>query len=282
MKRWLLLPSLVFSLVMSAAEVRELEVASQTMETNVPVSVVLPDGYTVDSPVKWPVVYCLHGANGDNKTHSGKDVQRYADKFGMIVVAPDGGKTSWWLDSPIDPRSQYETFIVDELVPYIDKMFLTIADRSKRAIMGGSMGGHGACRLGFRHSDLFGAVGNIFGGVDLWEFPQRWDIKKRLGERDEHPEVWRNFSAISDASRLQNGEVELITIIGTSDFFLEANRRMHEVLISNKVEHVYIECRTGDERSSGHSGEFFGRAQPVVLNFIRNYFDTGKGQLAVP
>ena len=167
-----------------------------------------------------------------------------------------------------------------ELVPWIDAHYRTYATRTQRAIMGGSMGGHGACWLGFRHKDLFGAVGSIYGGLDLWEFPKQWDIAKRLGPRDEFPERWRTYSAYTEGAKLKNGDVEFIQMVGTSDFFLKANRKMHEILVSNKVEHTYIEMRTDQEKTSGHSGEFNALCKPIFASFFRNYFDTGKGQIA--
>ncbi len=56
---------------------------------------------------------------------------------------------------------------------------------------GNSMGGHGACRIGFRHTDVLGAVASIFGGMDLRPFPNNWDIAKRLGPLVGKEEFWR-------------------------------------------------------------------------------------------
>src|SRR5690606_41468252 len=64
---------------------------------------------------------------------------------------------SWYWDSPIDPNYQYETFVSEELVKWIDKNYNTIASREGRAITGLSMGGHGGLYLGFRNLDVFGA-----------------------------------------------------------------------------------------------------------------------------
>jgi len=87
-----------------------------------------------------------------------------ADRYGAIIVTPDGGVDSWYFDSPVDPTYRYETFVTQELIPYIDKLYKTVADRSGRAIAGLSMGGHGALYLAIRHQELFAAAGSMSGG----------------------------------------------------------------------------------------------------------------------
>ncbi|WP_242499227.1 alpha/beta hydrolase family protein [Flavobacterium sp. 140616W15] len=80
-------------------------------------------------------------------------------------------------DSPIDTTFKYETYVIDELVPFIDKNYKTITSREGRAISGLSMGGHGALYLSFKHQEVFGAAGSMSGGVDFRPFPEKWDIK---------------------------------------------------------------------------------------------------------
>ena len=79
----------------------------------------------------------------------------------MVVMA------SWYWNSPVDPKSQYETFISDELIKAIDSKYKTIKNRTGRAITGLSMGGHGALYLAIKHQDVFGAAGSMSGGVDI-------------------------------------------------------------------------------------------------------------------
>ena len=273
----------LLSLVLAGngAVLEKIKVYSPSMKKDVPVGVMLPDKYFTDPGAEWPVVYMLHGAGGTWETHCSKPVMFFADKEDVIIVSPDGAKTSWWFDSPVNPEMKYETFVARELVDYIDKNYRTYGTRTQRGIVGGSMGGHGACWLGFRNSDVFGAVGNIYGGVDLWDFPDAWELKKVLGERDKHPENWRTHSALAAAAKLKNGEVEILSMVGTEDFFLKGNRRMHELLSSNGVEHTYIEHRSYDKATSGHNGLFHAKARPVMMAFLGNYFRSGKGQIAM-
>ena len=266
-----------------AAKVEYIELFSESMQTNVPGSVILPDAYEADANVRFPVVYALHGAGGESRgffqARPGGILPRLSDKYGFIAVCPDGAKTSWWLDSPVNPKMKYETLVVKEVLPYIDAKYLTLADRTRRAIFGVSMGGHGACYIGFRHTDLFGAVGNIVGGVNLTPYPHQWGLDKVLGDPEKCPENWRDFSALSQAKNLGNGDVELISICGTGDFFLLPNRAMHDMLSQNNVRHTYIEMRGKNKELSTHTIAFAREVMPLVALFFDNYFRTGEASL---
>lgn len=272
--------SLMFASFAQAYTVHHVNLFSPSMKKEIPVKVVTPDGYE-KSDLRYPSIYTLHGANGSaggNLVY----VTNFVDQVNAIVISPDGGRTSWWVDSPIDPSYQYETFVIKELIPHIDAHFRTDARKTKRAIFGGSMGGHGACYLAFRHKELFGVVGNIFGGVDIRPFPNNWEIKKRLGEKKAFPERWTEFAAITHAPLIQNGDLELISVIGTSDFFLQVNRNLHQLLTKNKVKHTYIEYRGPDEVSCRHGRPFIlSFALPIIYQFIDNYFKTGRAYLGL-
>lgn len=250
----------------SAARVETVQIPSPSMKREIPATVVLPDGYA-DSNRLYPVVYMLHGAGGSHATYPELEVvRRQADRDGLVVVCPDGGKTGWWLDSPEDPAFRYETHVVREVLPFVERRYRIAADKAHRAIAGGSMGGHGAAYIAIRHRELFGSLGIVFGGVDLRPFPNGWDIAKRLGRLSDYPDRWRANSVVTLAEGLKDGELDIYSIVGTSDFFLKVNRDLHETLTRNGVRHTYVEYRGGDEAHSSHSREFAVIAYERVLS----------------
>ena len=255
----------------------EVAVPSATMKKDVPTTVVLPGNYTDSDSRRYPVVYMLHGAGNDQRTYACEPILSLADGIGVIVVCPYGG-ASWWIDSPQVPHMCYETFVTQELVPYVDGHYHTVANRSGRAIAGHSMGGHGACFIGFGHTDLFGAVGNVMGGVDLRPFSTRQDLLKLLGDPAAHPDDWERFSAISRAAKLRNGEVQFTTVVGTGDFFFGVNRAMHDLLSSNRVAHVHQEIRGIDEEHSTHTRTFAYEAMKTVFARFGEYFKSERKQ----
>ena len=133
-------------------------VRSQKMDKDVPVTIVTPDSY--DGSVPMPVLYLLNGWSGDHRhwLERGK-VGCLADRYEVILVMPDTGYDSWYFDSKVTPEYQYETFVSNELVEYVDSNYKTIADRCGRAVTGLSMGGRHTQYIGFRNPELFGSLG---------------------------------------------------------------------------------------------------------------------------
>ena len=86
---------------------------------------------------------------------------------------------------------QFEDYISDEVIRYVDSHFRTIPDRKARAISGLSMGGHGAMWNAIRHRDVFGAVGSTSGGLDIRPFPN--PLSKRRRSRHYHRLRSRRF-----------------------------------------------------------------------------------------
>ena len=128
------------------------------------------------------VLYLLHGAGGyfSNWMFRVPEIEKYASDYDIIIVCPDGNKTSWYFDSPVDSSSQYETYISKELISEVDKKYNTNASKNGRAITGLSMGGHGALYIAFKHQDIFGATGSMSGGVDIIPFASKWNIHEVL------------------------------------------------------------------------------------------------------
>lgn len=126
------------------------------------VFVYLPASYASNSVRRYPVVYFLHGYAAHAETYwNSLSVPAAADAAAaeMILVLPDAF-TIWdgsmFSNSPT--TGDWETFIADDLVSYIDGHYRTIANRTARGLSGHSMGGYGTVRIGMKRPDAFGAL----------------------------------------------------------------------------------------------------------------------------
>ena len=91
------------------------------MKKNIPTLIVLPDSFSSENS-SVPVLLLLHGYGGDYKNWSNHtSLVKRADDFKMMIVCPDGSPNSWYFDSPMKNNSQYETFFIYELIPWIKK-----------------------------------------------------------------------------------------------------------------------------------------------------------------
>ena len=250
-----------------ALQIDTLKVESVSMMKSIPNIVILPESYSAHENA-FPVLYLLHGATGSYTSwiNNFPNLKEYANTYGMIIVCPDGGYTSWYLDSPVDPTYKYETYISKELVPTIDKKYNTIKNKSARAISGLSMGGHGAFYLAFKHQDIWGAAGSMSGGLDIRPFTNNWDLNKRLGEYAEHKENWEQHTLINMLHLLKKNNLKLIFDCGVNDFFYDGNKRMHAKLVERNISHDYI------ERAGGHELTYWQNSLKYQFLFFSEFF----------
>ncbi len=259
---------LLLTLPTFAARVEQLSVHSEAMDKAIPLTVVTPDNYSADA-APYRVVYLLHGHGGDHQSwvRAMPVTASLADRHNVIIVCPDGGVSSWYWDSPADPAWKYETHVIDEVIPFIDDRYHTLAERAGRAITGFSMGGHGGLWLSFRHQDLFCAAGSMSGGVDIRPFPDQWNMAERLGPLAQHPERWDAYTVINQVHLLRpRGGLALIIDCGTSDFFYEVNQQLHTKLLARRIPHDYI------ERPGRHDAAYWNKAVETQFLFFAHAF----------
>jgi enterochelin esterase-like enzyme len=130
------------------------------------VIVYLPPSYAKHGRRRFPVLYALHGyfigaAQWTQEIHVPQTLEG-AFALGaseMIVVLPDA-HTSYngSMYSSSVTTGDFENFIAHDLVAYIDRHYQTIPARSSRGLVGHSMGGYGALRIGMKHADVFGSL----------------------------------------------------------------------------------------------------------------------------
>src|SRR5687767_1242329 len=132
------------------------------------VTVYLPPSYQTDQARRFPVVYLLHGYGGRDDTFTqrlarlAESADRLAPVQGfseMIVVTPNAytlHKGSMYSSSPV--IGDWERYIAEDLVGYIDSHYRTLADRMSRGLAGHSMGGYGTLRIGMKRTDVFSSL----------------------------------------------------------------------------------------------------------------------------
>ncbi len=265
-----------FSVKLFAGSVDTVSIYSNSMHKYINAVVIKPDSYKKftrrgGKRTSFPVVYLLHGYDGwySNWIIRVPELINYADQYQTLIVCPDGAKSSWYFDSPIDTAYKYETHVATEVVHFIDKNYRSIADKNHRAITGLSMGGHGALFLALRHATVFGAAGSMSGGVDLKESKNRFDIIKRIGDTILQANNWHNMTVINLIENYTNTYVKIIFDCGEKDIFIDGNRRLHQKMLQLKIPHEYI------ERPGLHNWDYWSNAIPFQLLFFQRFFLSG-------
>lgn len=251
-----------------SSSVSTINVPSDVMKKDLPVSVILPDacGKKGEAWARFPVLYLLHGYGGNNGGWvANTTIKDLAEQYGVIVVCPDGGFSSWYFNNPEDQSWLYEAFVSKELISGIDGRLPTLPSLDSPVIAGLSMGGHGALFLAFRHPEVFGTAVSFSGGVDLRPFPDNCDIAKRLGPMKDHPDRWTDYSVITLAEKVTPGQQAISLDCGVDDFFITVNRNLHDLFLARKVPHDYA------ERPGGHDWEYWGNSLKYQMLFISDH-----------
>lgn len=265
MKRQIIVLIALFMIsYIQAAQVDTVLVNSQSMQKKIKTVVVRPD---IESEIPCPVIYLLHGCGNDYAqwVQLRPDLPQIADEKGLIFICPNG-EQSWYWDSPKNPKSQYETFISSELIAYVDSHYKTITCPEGRAITGLSMGGHGAMWNAIRHSDVFGAVGSMSGGLDIRPFPEYWNINKLLGEKSDNQRAWEEHTVINLIHKMKKGQLTMIIDCGYDDIFFEVNNKFHEALLKQGIEHDFL------VRPGNHNWDYWRNSIDYQILFFQKYF----------
>ena len=253
-----------------------IEVMSQAMGRMIKNVVVIPQtSYIIDRDTRrYPVLYLLHGADGCYNDWSRKaDLHQLADRYGVIIVCPDG-QDSWYFDSPIDPKMQFETYVSKELVSYIDSHYRTLANRYMRAITGLSMGGHGALFLAFRHPDVFWSCGSMSGNMDITQFTDRWHIRARLGDYEKNPQSWHDHAVCNQLDRVKSCPLKpaqnIIIDDGLNDIFIKNNIALHDKMVEMGIDHDFT------VRPGRHSWTYWVNSLDYHMMFFSKAFERGQ------
>ncbi|MDA8318255.1 MAG: alpha/beta hydrolase-fold protein [Actinomycetota bacterium] len=198
-----------------------------------PVLVYLPPGYDDDPDRRYPSVYVIQGYTGQvtmwrNRAPFRQPFIETADQVfasgqapPAVVVYVDawtayGG--SQFVDSPGTGR--YHSYLCDEVVPWVDARYRTLADPAHRAITGKSSGGFGAMITPMLRPDLFGALATHAGDAlyELCYVPEFGDCVRMLREYD--GDIWRWWADFnSRVAFTKKADMTLIGVLGVAACF---------------------------------------------------------------
>jgi len=232
----------------------------------------LPPDYDSYPNKRYPVIYNLHG-NGGSEWNRGQECTVLHEGIlagrwpPMIMVFPNGGKTTFYKDS-YDGKFSIETMFIKELIPHIDKTYRTIAKREGRCIEGFSMGGRGSTRLVMKYPEMFCSLFCQAGNV-----PHTAD-----GYNPEKPNTYPNYYLGPDKQNYIDNDafllleknlekikkVRILIACGTQDdSHIVTIRDFHQALLDHGVDHTYWELEgLRHERS-----KFIKLLSPILYDY---------------
>lgn len=157
------------------------EVLSSYLGRPLNVRVLLPTEYSSQPDEHYPVLYLFHGTSGRASDWIDQgDAAATTSPYALITVMPDVGFdgdggfwfTNWVNASTSHGPSQFESYLIDSLIPWIDLNLRTVPTRSGRAVAGLSQGGYGSAEMAARHPDLFASLASFSGAPEIERDPK--------------------------------------------------------------------------------------------------------------
>jgi putative tributyrin esterase len=215
-------------------------------------NVSLPRDYQTSPRTRYPVLYLLHGFSGHYSDWATRTkLADYAAEYRLIFVTPEGNN-GWYTDSVANPADKYESYILQELIPDVDRRFRTIQSRYARGIAGLSMGGYGALKFGLKHPDQFVFAASLSGATATAAWTEE-DLKGMTAIRDS---LFGVFGPVGSDTRKKNDIFEMVRALtparvatlpyfyldcGTEDFLIDMNQQFAALLREKKIPHEYRE-----------------------------------------
>lgn len=164
------------------SEIRHISYDSTYLNKQMALAVYLPDEYKYGG--KFPVLYFLHGRSDDESFIEQLGLAQLTDsliaasKIEPMIIVCSRMDNSRGLNSAKIARQEkignnvidvgrYEDYFIQEIIPYIDGNFNTIASRKGRYVGGCSAGGFAAIHYGLKYPELFSKVGGHMPAVEL-------------------------------------------------------------------------------------------------------------------
>lgn len=250
--------------------------------------VITPQGY--DPSKRYPVVYLLPGTGSTDSPalqwYEAGQAQMITQGLPVITVAVSGGKEGWYTDWSASPdmAQNWETFHLDQVVPWVDAHLSTRADREHRLIMGNSMGGYGAVRYAQQRPDLFGETVSLSGVLDLSSDLARQELDQASLEsvgstdavfgdgRTTTKQQWEDHNPLTQAEKLADVHVQMF--VGTGDgnsgdiepALRDTSAAMSAALKDHEVAFEYTEYGQRGACSGGHTFPCWQQAGIVALD----------------
>jgi S-formylglutathione hydrolase FrmB len=253
--------------------------------------VALPPGYDPSGATRYPTLYFLHGMFEHERSWSERGGQQiWEDSMGQgqvgkfLLVLPDGGR-SFYVNS-LDGHERYEDFLIEELVPAVDRLYRTLAHPAARGMSGTSMGGYGALHLAMRHPGVFGSA-SAHSAALLPKFPSplptegRWGFYARILQgpfgSPLNEAYWEANSPLTLAEHPERfAGLKIYFDCGDHDRygFQEGAQLLDRILSGKQFPHEFA-LRPGD-----HGWSYLHQYLPYSLRFHWQYFHQAEQAMA--
>jgi putative tributyrin esterase len=271
----LLVPASLYAQKSPTVEIVELK--SALLGKAVSYRVIVPLEYLSQAKrtKSFPALYLLHGLAGSYTNWIDKTkLALYAKQYDLFIITPEGGD-GWYTDSASVPADKYESYILQELIPDVERRYRVMKTREGRGVGGLSMGGYGALKYGVKYPDKFIFAASMSGALDA---AVRSDADPRFAWGFLRPSILQTFGPPGNPARSANDLHKLVRDFpaerlaqlpffyldcGTEDGFFSTNRELATIFLERKIPHEFRQL------PGGHNWDYWDTQVQEVLKIAQ-------------
>ncbi|MCK4285745.1 MAG: esterase [Candidatus Lokiarchaeota archaeon] len=239
-------------------KIKRFQIESDFVPSPVEYDVLFPKEYENSDKI-YPLMLLLHGGGNQDRNFLNLigpiiwDLWEEMIVPEMVIVTPNCNH-SLYMDYK-DGSEKWESFIIREFLPYLQKEYRVTPDVNNAFIGGVSMGGLGSLRLGFKYLDKFRAVVSFEPGIEpAFEWKEVKTIDKFYRQKDFMEKVfgspidedyWNKnnpaFIVRETAEKIRNSDIKIYLEVGTEDFFglFRGAEFLHRILFDRNIRHEF-------------------------------------------
>lgn len=254
-------------------------VYSQNLEMNTGITVVVPNDF--EKGKTYRVAYVLHGIHGDNDTWSEYSMlPMYSRENNIVFVMPSANRSFY---SDTKSGQKFFSYVADELPLITESVFHITSDPKETAVIGCSMGGYGALKIGLSRPEKFGFIAGF--STAFLPLKSYLEELRTRENRQEQKEIWGdqmvndmvaifgdsmeynpNDDIIELAKRVEKTDFEpkIYMACGFDDYLYEENNDFQKKMKELKIDYTY------EEWEGEHNWFFFDQALKRSLEFFNS------------
>ena len=220
---------------------------------------------------RFPIIYLLHGLTGHHSNWIEKSgIALYATRYDLFIVMVEG-ENGWYTDSATVPTDKFESYILQELMPDVEKRFRVSTEREGRAIAGLSMGGYGSLKFAFKFPSRFALAASMSGALGA----ASWTDSELKNLEFIRQSLLKTFGPVGSATRADNDLLKLTREVsaaaikslpvlyldcGTEDILFPGNRSYADLLVERKIPHEFRQL------PGNHNWQYWDQQVREILN----------------
>lgn len=240
------------------------KIESEIVPSPVKYSMIFPEEYE-ESNTKFPLLLYLHGGSGDEKSIGFiEPLIRKLWKENLLpkmVIATPSCTRSLYMDYK-DGSEKWESFIIEEFLPFLQDNYKIAKDANKTFISGVSAGGLGALRMGFKNIEKFGVILSFEPAIEPvfeWEDVEIRDKFYRPKEMFEKifgtpfdKDYWKKnnpaYVLRENTEEIRSSGIKIYLEVGTKDYLglYRGAEFIHRILFDNHINHEFRLVYDGD------------------------------------